>query len=356
MNTRNDGVVESWGGGSIRIKALLQFSKIPILRLRLCLTLCAMVLVVYGPADAQRPTGKTRIGWLSAVGESSSSTGQQEIIRILREFGYIDGKNIQFEFRYAQNKLDRLPALAEELVSHKVDVLITPGTPSALALRNATKTIPIVFVDVTDPVGAGLVKSLARPGSNLTGFSSIESVLVGKRLELLKETVGDLSRVAVLWDPQNFGARHEWEESQTAARDLGLRLHSMEVSSADQYERVFDQTFKTRGTGLAVLSNALAASSQHIIVDLAAKHRLAAIYFRREFVALGGLMSYGPDQTERFRRAAALIDKILKGAKPADLPIEQPTKFELMINLKTAKQIGLTIPPNVLARADRIIR
>ncbi len=194
-----------------------------------------------------------------------------------------------------------LPALAEELVSHKVDVLITPGTPSALALRNATKTIPIVFVDVTDPVGAGLVKSLARPGSNLTGFSSIESVLVGKRLELLKETVGDLSRVAVLWDPQNFGARHEWEESQTAARDLGLRLHSMEVSSADQYERVFDQTCKTRGTGLAVLSNALAASSQQIIVDLAAKHRLAAIYFRREFVALGGLISYGPDQTERLQ-------------------------------------------------------
>ena len=318
--------------------------------------LSAAILVLCAPAAAQRPTGKMRIGWLSAATESNASIGQQEIIQILREFGYVDGKNIQFEFRYAQNKLDRLPALAEELVSHKVDVLITPGTPSALALRNATKTIPIIFVDVTDPVGAGLVKSLAQPGTNLTGFSTIESLLVGKRLELLKETVGNLSRVAVLWDPQNSGARHEWEEGQRAARDLGLRLHSMEVSSAEDYARVFDQTFKTRGTGLAVLSNALAASSQQIIVDLAAKHRLAAIYFRREFVARGGLMSYGPDQTERFRRAAALIDKILKGAKPAELPVEQPTKFELMINLKTAKQIGLTIPPSVLTRADRVFK
>jgi putative ABC transport system substrate-binding protein len=160
----------------------------------------------------------------------------------------------------------------------------------------------------------------------------------------------------VLWDPHNSGARAEWEESQRAARDLGLRVHSMEVSSADQYERVFDQTFKTRGTGLAVLSNALAASTQQRIVDLAAKHRLAAIYFRREFVALGGLMSYGPDQTERFRRAASMVDKILKGAKPADLPVERPTKFELMINLNTAKQIGVTIPPNVLARANKVIK
>jgi putative tryptophan/tyrosine transport system substrate-binding protein len=320
------------------------------------LVLSPTLFVLCVRVEAQEPPHIPKVGWLSAGTKSSANTGQQEIIRILREFGYVNGKNIGFEFRYAENRLDRLPALAEELVSRKVDVLITPGTPGALALLNATKTIPIIFADVTDPVGAGLVASLARPGGNLTGFSSIESVLAGKRLELLKETVGDLSRVAVLWDPQNPSAQQEWKESQRAARELGLQLRSMEVSSADKYEKAFEHAVKARSAALAVLSSPLAAISQQLIADLAAKSRLPSIYVRREFVAKGGLMSYGLDQTERFRRVAVLIAKILKGAKPADLPIEQPTKFELIINLKTAKQIGLTIPPNVLARADKVIR
>jgi ABC-type uncharacterized transport system substrate-binding protein len=305
-------------------------------------------------AETQLPTHIHKIGWLSAG--SRANTGQQEVIRILRELGYVNGQNISFEFRYAANRLDRLPLLAEELVSRKVDVLITPGTPGALALRNATKTIPIIFADVTDPVGAGLVESLARPGGNLTGFSSIESVLAGKRLELLKETISELSRVAVLRDPQNPGSQQEWKESQHAAHELGLQLHSMEVSSADKYEKAFENAVKARSAALAVLSNPLAAFNQQRIADLAAKHRLPSIYVRREFVASGGLMSYGGDQTVRFRRVAVLIDKILKGANPAELPVEQPTKFELVINLKTAKQIGLTIPPNVLTRADKVIK
>jgi putative tryptophan/tyrosine transport system substrate-binding protein len=241
-------------------------------------------------------------------------------------------------------------------VSRKVELLMTPGTPGALALRNATNKIPVIFTDVTDPVGAGLVKSLSRPGGNLTGFSSIESILAGKRLELLKETIPNLSRVAVLWDSHNQSAQQEWTASQRAAGELGLQLYSMEVSSADEYAKAFDRAVKARTVAVAVLSNPLAAFNQQRITDLAANHRLPAIYVRREFVADGGLMSYGVNQAERFRRVAVLVDKILKGAKPADLPVEQPTKFDLVINLKTARQIALTIPPNVLARADTVIK
>jgi putative ABC transport system substrate-binding protein len=298
----------------------------------------------------------SKIGWLSAVPESTSSRGQNQIIGFLQSFGYVKGKNIEYEFRNADNRLDRLPTLADELVKSKVDVLITPGTASALALRNATQMIPIIFTDVTDPVGAGLIQSLAKPGGNVTGFTSVESVLTGKRLELLNETIPNLSRLGVLWDPQNRAAQQEWKESQEPARQLGLQLFSLEASRTDQYGGVFMQAVKLRCGALVVLSNALAFANRQEIVDLAAKHRLPAIYFRKEFVALGGLISYGLDQSERYRRVAALIDKVLKGAKPADVPVEQPTKFEFLINLKTAKQIGLTIPPHVLARADRVIR
>jgi putative tryptophan/tyrosine transport system substrate-binding protein len=209
---------------------------------------------------------------------------------------------------------------------------------------------------VTDPVTAGLVDSLARPGGNITGFTSIEAVLAGKRLELLTETVSKLSRVAVLWDPQNPSSVQEWKESQLAARQLGLQLHSMAVSSADNYESAFNEATKARSAALAVLATPLAFSNQERIAALAAKNRMPAIYSRGDYVENGGLMSYGPDQTERFRRGAVFVDKILKGAKPADLPVEQPKKFEFIINLKAAKQIGLTIPPNVLARADKVIK
>ena len=275
---------------------------------------------------------------------------------MLRDLGYVEGKNIAFEYRFADNKLDRLPALADELVRLKVDVLVTPGINEALAAKNATRTIPIVFMISADPVAAGLVDSLARPGGNITGFTDIGAVLAGKRLELLKETVPKLSRVAVLWDPQNPSSAQEWKESQLPARELGLQLHSMEVSSADKYESAFKEATKARSAALASTSNALANSNQKRIADLATKNRLPAIYPREDWIASGGLMSYGPDRADVYKRVAVFVDKILKGTKPADLPVEQPTKFEFIINLKAAKQIGLTIPPNVLARADKVIK
>ena len=318
------------------------------------LTLCALLFALCPCAHAQQQARVFKVGWLSA--RPAANTGQEIIVRMLRDLGYVEGKNVAYEYRFAEDKLDQLPALADELVRLKVDVLLTPGTPGALALKKATRTIPIVFVDVTDPVAAGLVDSLARPGGNITGFSSIEAVLAGKRLELLKETVAKLSRVAVLWDPRNPASTQEWKESQLAARGLGLQLHSMEVSSADKYEDAFKEAIRARSGALAVLSTPLAFSNQDHIAKLAAKNRLPAIYVQGNFVTDGGLMSYGPDRTERYRRVAVFVDKILKGTKPADLPVEQPTKFEFIINLKAAKQIGLTIPPNVLARADKVIR
>ena len=318
------------------------------------LTFAALVLAPCPCAYAQQQASIPKIGWLSA--RRASTSGQQTIVGMLRELGYVEGKNVAFEYRFADDKLDQLPALADELARLKVDVLVTPGTPGALALKKATQTIPIVFLDVTDPVAAGLVDSLARPGGNLTGFSSIEAVLAGKRLELLKETVSKLSRVAVLWDPRNPGSTQEWKETQLAARELGLQLHSMEVSSADKYQNAFKEAIRARSGALAVLSTPLASSNQKQIAELAARNRLPAIYVQGNFVTDGGLMSYGSDRAERYRRVAVFVDKILKGTKPADLPVEQPTKFEFIINLKAAKQIGLTIPPNVLARADKVIK
>jgi putative ABC transport system substrate-binding protein len=306
------------------------------------------------PAQAQQRAKIPKVGWLSL--RPASNMGQEVIVLMLRDIGYVEGKNIAFEYRYADNKLDRLPAIAEELVRLKVDVLLTPGTPGALALKNATRTIPIVFTDVTDPVAVGLIDSLARPGGNVTGFTSIEAVLAGKRLELLKETVAKLSRVAVLWNPQDPSSAQQWKESQLAARELRLQLHSMEVSSADKLESAFKVATKTRSAALSVISSALAASNQKRIVDLAANNRLPAIYVQGSYVSNGGLMSYGADQAERYRRVAVFVDKILKGTKPADIPVEQPMRFEFIVNLKAAKQIGLTIPPNVLVRAQKVIR
>ncbi len=307
-----------------------------------------------GMAQAQQQSKVPKIGWL--VAGSGSAPGRESFRREILALGYIEGKNIAFESRYADNKLDRLPALAEELVRRKVDVILTSTLSGALAAKNATKTIPIVFVISADPIAAGLVDSLARPGGNITGVTNISAVLAGKRLELLKETVPKLSRVAVLWDPQDPSPAQQWKESQLAARELGLQLHSMEVSSADKFEGAFKEATKAGSAALAVTRGPLAASNQKQIADLAAKNRLPAIYGRGDYVESGGLMSYSTNDTDQYRRAAVYVDKILKGAKPADLPVEQPTKFELVINLKTAKQIGLTIPPNVLARADRVIK
>ena len=304
-------------------------------------------------AHAQQQAKVAKIGFLEA--RSASASGREFFWREFRKLGYVEGKNIAFESRYADDKLDRLSTLAEDLVRLKVDVILTPGINAALAAKNATRTIPIVCFNLADPVSAGLVDSLARPGGNVTGFTSIAPVLAGKRLELLKETVPKLSRVAVLWDPQTPGSP-QWKESQFSARELGLQLHSMEVSSADKYERAFKEAVKGRSAALAVVASPLNNSNQKLIVDLAVKNRLPAIYPRGDFVESGGLMSYGPDRAEPYKRVAWMVDKILKGAKPADLPVEQPTKFELVINLKTAKTLGLTIPPVVLMRAEKVIK
>jgi putative ABC transport system substrate-binding protein len=304
-------------------------------------------------AEAQQQAKVFKIGFLGT--RPAPSSGQQ-VWRDFRELGYVEGKNIVIEYRYADNKLDRLPALADELVRLKVDVLVTPGLNEALAAKNATKTIPIVFLISSDPVAAGLIDSLARPGGNITGFTSIAGVLAGKRLELLKETVPKLTRVALLWNPRDPGSAQIWKESQLPARLLGLQLHSMEVSSADKFERAFKDATKARSAALAVTQSALINSNLKLIADLATKNQLPAIYSRGDFVESGGLMSYGADDTERFRRAAYYIDRILKGTKPADLPAEQPMGFEFTINLKTAKALGLTIPPIVLMRATKVIK
>ena len=321
--------------------------------------LVGLAIVTIRFAEAQQPAKIAKIGWLAVrpgTGEGSAGRGSEVTRRMLRELGYIEGKNIAFEYRSADNKLDRLPALADELVRLKVDVLVMFTTSAALAAKNATKTIPIVFLTTGDPVTAGLVDSLARPGGNITGLTLVGTELAGKRLDLLKETIPRLSRVAVLWNPGDPATVQSWEKSQLAARELGLQLHSMEIRSAKDIEDAFKEATKARAAALAVTQSALVTSNQKQLVDQAIKNRLPAIYSRANFVESGGLMSYGPDRTEPYRRVASMIDKILKGTKPADLPVEQPTKFELMINLKTAKTLGLTIPPVVLMRAEKVIK
>jgi len=324
------------------------------------LTLCAILSAPCSFAEAQQEVKVPKIGWRGARTPSAPGggpgTGAELFRREFSKIGYIEGKNITIEYRYAADQLDRLPALAEELVRLKVDLLIAPTTVEARTAKNATSTIPIVFFNVPDPVASGLVDSLAQPGGNITGFTTISAVLAGKRLELLKETVPNLAGVALLWDPQNPASAQQWKESQLPAREMGLQLHSMEVSSFNKFESAFKEAVKARSAALAVTQNTLVASNQTRVVELTVKNRLPAMYTNGNYVANGALMSYGPDQAESFRRAASMVDKILKGAKPADIPVEQPTKFEFVINLKAAKQIGLTIPAEVLARANKVIR
>src|SRR4030095_4692560 len=270
--------------------------------------------------EAQRQAQTFKVGWLESSTTDRGSKLGEIFLRRLAELGFVEGKNISFEYRSADDKLDRLPALAGELVRLNVDVLVTGATPAAIAAKNATTTIPIVFTTLADPIAAGLIDSLARPGGNITGLTNIAAELGGKRLELLKETVPKLSRVALLWDPQNSGSAQAWKESQLPARELGLQLHSMAVSSADKFEGAFNDAIKARSAALAVTPMILATSNRKQIVELAAKARLPAIYAREEFVESGGLMSYGTDLDDHYRRAAIYVTKILKGAKPADLP------------------------------------
>jgi putative tryptophan/tyrosine transport system substrate-binding protein len=319
------------------------------------LTLCALLFALSFSAQAQQQTKVPRIAFLG-VRPDDSRTTFESFKRQLQTLGYVDGKNVVYEYRNAENKPERLPALVDELIRLKVDVLVVAATNEARAAKNATKTIPIVGLNLGDAVQSGLIESLARPGANVTGFTSISEDLGGKRLELLKETVAKLSRVAVLWDPKAPSSDQALKNLQLPASALGLQLHSMEVSSPDKFDGAFKEAIKTRSGAVKVNLSAMINSNQRRVHDLAVKHQLPAIYARAEFVQSGGLMSYGADREGGFVRAAAIVDKIPKGAKPSDLPVEQPTKFEFVINLKTAKQIGLMIPPNVLLRAGRVIK
>jgi ABC-type uncharacterized transport system substrate-binding protein len=325
-----------------------------------CLMITAYLLTV-SLAPAQQQAKIRKLGWLGARSTPDQGggpgTGADSFRREFGKLGYVEGKNLVIEYRYAENKLERLSVLADELVRLRVELIIAPTTAAVLAARKATKTTPIVFYNVqSDPVADGLVDSLARPGANVTGFTNFGTVLAGKRLELLKETIPKLTRVALLWHPLDPGSAQQWKESQLPARELGLQLYSMEVSSIDKLETAFQGATRAHSAALVVTQNPSLTSRQKQVASLAAKNHLPAIYHRGDYVASGGLMSYGVDEAEPFRRAAVLVDKILKGTKPADIPVEQPTKFEFVVNLKAAKQIGLTIPPNVLARADRVIR
>jgi putative ABC transport system substrate-binding protein len=320
----------------------------------------AMLFALGVPAEAQQPKKVSRIGYLSS-GDAARDSSRSEAIRFaLRERGYIEGQNIASEYRYAEGNLDRVPELAAELVRLKVDIIVVVGGPRWVRpAKNATKTIPIVMTGVgIDPVEAGVIESLARPGGNVTGITNLSGELGGKRLELLKEAVPKLSRVAVLYDPASLASVHELKEFlPVAARGLGLTIRSWEVRDADGLEKVFAALNKQRSDGLYVMGGSpRMTDNQKRTVGLALKSRLPSMYSSRQFVDAGGLMFYGADLVDSYRRVAYFVDRILKGAKPADLPVEQPTKFDFVVNLKTAKTIGVNIPPEVLARATKIIR
>jgi putative tryptophan/tyrosine transport system substrate-binding protein len=318
--------------------------------------LLAICLLIATPADAQQKIKVARIGFL---GSSPAFRVQQFVDAFrqgLRELGYIEGQNATIEYRYADGKFDRLPKLAAELVGLKVDVIFAQAAPAIRAAKEATKTIPIVFETLGDPVSGGFVTSLAKPGGNLTGVGGLAPELSGKRLELLKEIVPRLTRVAVLANPNNPQLVAVLRETETAAFGLGLRLQVSEIRDTGMLDEAFAAITKGRAEALTVFPDPMISGEMKRIVNFAAKNRLPVAYGASGIVEIGGLLAYGPSQSEMFRRAAYYVEKILKGTKPSDLPVEQPTKFELVINLKTAKQIDVRIPPNVLARADKVIR
>jgi putative ABC transport system substrate-binding protein len=307
-------------------------------------------------AQAQQASKVPLIGFLD-LGSSSSTPLRTEAFRqSLRELGYIEGKNVVIEFRWAEGKAQLFSDYATELVRLKSDVILTGSPQATLAVKKVTTTIPIVFTGIGDPVATGIVDSLARPGRNITGLANLSPELSAKRLELLKESAPKIRVVAVLWNGRSQGHPKVLKDSEVAARSLGIVLQPVEVRSAEDFAAAFQGALKSSADAFTTLPDPLIAAERKQIIDFTEKHRLPAIYPNSEFVERGGLMSYAPNFIDQYRRAASYVDRILKGAKPADLPIEQPTKFELLINLKTAKQIGLTIPPNVLARADRVIK
>ena len=317
----------------------------------------AGILAVPTLALAQQPGKIVRIGVLSP-GPAEISASLDAFRQGLRELGYIEGRNLVIEYRWAEGKFDRLPELAAELVRLKVDVLIpTGGTPAILAAKNATRVIPVVFPVAADPVGSGLVASLARPGGNVTGFSNMATELTAKRLELLKEALPSLSRVAVLWNSKNPAMARRFSDVRTAAGTLGIMFQSLEVQGdPGEFERAFTTISGQRPDALLIVLDAFTILHRARVVELAMRHRLPTMAEGRVYVDAGALMSYGQNPSDTYRRVADYVDKILKGTKPADLPVEQPTKFELVINLKTAKALGLTIPESLRFRADQVIQ
>jgi putative tryptophan/tyrosine transport system substrate-binding protein len=319
----------------------------------LCLFLCGASTAV----QAQDSKSMPRLGYLSAADQNGNDRDRLMVFRnALRELGYIEAKNIRIEYRFAEGELDRLPKLAAELVRAKVDIIVTAGNEAVQAAKGATQSIPIVMAFSGDPVGAGFIASLARPGGNITGLSRINVELTAKRLEILNETVPRASRIAVLLNPEGRVPMLALKEAQATAQKLGLQIQPLEMQTPDDIENAFRAAVKERAGALMTVAGGFTGFYRSRIIALAAKSRLPAMYNNASFVELGGLMTYAPDQREEFKRAALYVDKIIKGAKPADLPVEQPKKFDFVVNLKTAKQIGLTIPPNVLARADRVIK
>jgi putative ABC transport system substrate-binding protein len=315
-----------------------------------------LLLVLSLSACAPQPKQPTRIGYLAAVSAAADAPRLEAFRQGLREVGYVEGQNVVVEYRHQAGGFDPLPALAAELVGWKPDVLIGVTTNAAQALKQTQTTIPIVFMGVTDPVGAGLVASLPHPGGNSTGVTNMAGILTGKRMELLKDTIPDVSRLAVLWDPQAPGSTPQWEESHLPARELGLELYSMEVSSLDQYEAAFQAAVAAQNDAVWVTLNPLANSNQRLIADLAITYGLPSVCAREDYSHNGCLMAYGPGYANEGRDGARFVDRILKGAKPADLPVEQPMTFELVVNLHTAQALNRTIPQHVLLQANQIIQ
>ncbi|HEV8726223.1 MAG TPA: ABC transporter substrate-binding protein [Candidatus Binatia bacterium] len=333
---------------------------IGLLLSRMCFALClfsAILLALCSIAEAQQAGKMPRIGYVAPLSRAAESTRIEAFKRGLQDFGYVEGKNIQVEYRYAEGSSDRLPALVSDLVQLKLDVLVAEGLTTTRAAKDATTTIPIVMVTANDPVATGIVDSLARPGGNITGLTRLTRDLSGKRLELLKEAIPGISRVGVLWDADNANAATGFKEYEAAAPTLKAKLQSLGVRGpTPDLEGAFQAAAKGRVHALIVILNPVIRRYSKEIANLAIRNRLPSIYEVSSFVEAGGLMSYSSNDTENFRRAAYYVDRILRGSKPADLPVEQPTKFELVINLKTAKQIGLTIPQSVLYRADKVIK